>query len=42
MLDMRDDRGLSVYPVSRRVNSPANEGPDLMQPEDESGAAPVS
>lgn len=42
VLDMRDARGLSVYAVSRRVNSPVNEGPDLMAPEDESGAASLS
>ncbi len=42
VLDMRDARGLSVYAVSRRVNSPANEGPDLMAPEDESGTASLS
>jgi putative SOS response-associated peptidase YedK len=41
VLDMRDHRELSVYPVSRRVNNPAHEGPDLMAPEDESGAAPL-
>jgi putative SOS response-associated peptidase YedK len=33
LLEMRDDPALSVYPVSRRVNSPAHEGPDLMEPE---------
>ncbi|WP_416839800.1 SOS response-associated peptidase [Haloferax sp. DFSO52] len=32
LLDPYPDEGLTAYPVSRRVNSPANDGPDLVEP----------
>ena len=32
LLEPVEDAGLSAYPVSRRVNSPANEGPELVEP----------
>ncbi|MFC7203470.1 SOS response-associated peptidase [Haloferax namakaokahaiae] len=34
LLDTYPDDGLTAYPVSTRVNSPANDGPDLVKPVD--------